>query len=143
MSLHGTYDPDNIFAKILRDEMPCVKVYEDNHILSFMDVFPQSRGHTLVIPKAPSRNLLETDAKDIGRLFGTAQRIAHAINAALKPDGMIITQFNGAPAGQTVFHTHVHIIPRYDRDNLSKHASGQMADMDVLKDLAAQISSAL
>lgn len=82
MTLHGPYEDDNIFAKILRGEMPCVKVYEDSNILSFMDAFPQSKGHTLVIPKAPSRNLLETNAKDIGRLFGTTQRIAKAVEAA-------------------------------------------------------------
>ena len=76
MTLHGPYEDDNVFAKILRGEMPCAKVYEDGNILSFMDVFPQSKGHTLVIPKAPSRNLLETNAKDIGRLFGTAQRLS-------------------------------------------------------------------
>ena len=143
MSLHGTYDPDNIFATILRGEMPCVKVYEDDNILSFMDVFPQSEGHTLVIPKAPSRNLLETNAKDIGRLFGAVQRIAKAVEAALKPDGITITQFNGAPAGQTVFHTHVHIIPRYDGKAIGAHGGGGMADMDALKALAQNISAAL
>ena len=142
MSLHGNYDPDNIFAKILRGEMPCVKVYEDDNILSFMDVFPQSEGHTLVIPKAPSRNLLETNAKDIGRLFGAVQRITKAVETALKPDGITITQFNGAPAGQTVFHTHVHIIPRYEGIALGTHGGG-MADMDELKALAEKISAAL
>ena len=142
MSLHGTYDSDNIFAKILRGEMPCVKVYEDDNILSFMDVFPQSEGHTLVIPKAPSRNLLETNAKDIGRLFGSVQRIAKAVEAALKPDGLTITQFNGAPAGQTVFHTHVHIIPRYEGKALGAH-SGTMADVDELKKIAEKISAKL
>jgi len=142
MSLHGNYDTDNIFAKILRGEMPCVKVYEDDNILSFMDVFPQSEGHTLVIPKAPSRNLLETNAKDIGRLFGAVQRITKAVETALKPDGITITQFNGAPAGQTVFHTHVHIIPRYDGKALGAHGGG-MADMDELKALAEKISAAL
>ena len=142
MSLHGNYDTDNIFAKILRGEMPCVKVYEDDNILSFMDVFPQSEGHTLVIPKAPSRNLLETNAKDIGRLFGAVQRITKAVETALKPDGITITQFNGAPAGQTVFHTHVHIIPRYDGIALGTHGGG-MADMDELKALAEKISAAL
>ena len=142
MALHGNYDPDNIFAKILRGEMPCVKVYEDDNILSFMDVFPQSEGHTLVIPKAPSRNLLETNAKDIGRLFGAVQRITKAVETALKPDGITITQFNGAPAGQTVFHTHVHIIPRYEGIALGTHGGG-MADMDELKALAKKISAAL
>lgn len=144
MSLHGSYDDQNIFAKIMRGEMPCVKVYEDDNILSFMDVFPQSKGHTLVIPKAPSRNLLETNAKDIGRLFGSVQRIAKAVEAALKPDGIVITQFNGAPAGQTVFHTHVHIIPRYEGKALGAHGgAGPMADMDELNALAEKISAAL
>jgi len=144
MSLHGTYDPDNIFAKIMRGEMPCVKVYEDENILSFMDVFPQSEGHVLVIPKAPSRNLLETNAKDIGRLFGAVQRIAKAVETALKPDGIVVTQFNGAPAGQTVFHTHVHIIPRYDVIPLGAHGgTGAMADMDALTALAEKIQAVL
>ena len=142
MCLHGTYDTDNIFAKILRGEMPCVKVYENDNVLSFMDVFPQSEGHTLVIPKAPSRNLLETNAKDIGRLFGAVQRITKAVETALKPDGITITQFNGATAGQPVFHTHVHIIPRYDGKALGAHGGG-MADMDELKALAEKISAAL
>ena len=144
MTLYGPYDSDNIFAKIIRGEMPCVKVYEDDNILSFMDVFPQSEGHTLVIPKAPSRNLLETSAKDIGRLFGAVQRITKAVETALKPDGITITQFNGAPAGQTVFHTHVHIIPRYEGKMLGAHGgTGEMADMDALKTLAEKISAKL
>lgn len=144
MTLHAPYDPDNIFAKILRGEMPCVRVYEDDNILSFMDVFPQSEGHTLVIPKAPSCNLLETNAKDIGRLFGAVQRIAKAVEEALKPDGIVITQFNGAPAGQTVFHTHVHIIPRYEGKTLGAHGgAGPMADMEALKALSGKISAEL
>ena len=144
MSLHGTYDEQNVFAKIMRGEIPCVKVYEDSNILSIMDAFPQSEGHVLVIPKAPSRNLLETNAKDIGRLFGAVQRIAKAVEAALKPDGIVITQFNGAPAGQTVFHTHVHIIPRYDGKALGAHGgAGAMADMDKLQNLAQKITEQL
>ena len=143
MSLSGTYDTDNIFAKILRGDMPCVKIHEDNDILVFMDAFPQSAGHILVVPKAPSRNLLDVAPKNIGRLFGTVQRMADAVNKALKPDGIIITQFNGAPAGQTVFHTHVHIIPRYERDDMKAHASGGMADMAELETIAAKIRAAL
>ena len=109
-----------------------------------MDMFPQSEGHTLVIPKAPSRNLLETNAKDIGRLFGSVQRIAKAVEIALKPDGIVITQFNGAPAGQTVFHTHVHIIPRYTGLGLGAHGgAGTMADIDALTVLAGKITAAL
>ena len=142
MTLHGSYDTDNIFAKILRGEMPCVKVYEDSNILSIMDAFPQSEGHVLVIPKAASRNLLETNRKDIGRLFGTVQRIAKAVNSALKPDGIIVTQFNGAPAGQTVFHTHVHIIPRYDGKAMGTHGGG-MAETSVLEALADKIKAEL
>jgi len=143
MSITGTYDADNVFAMILRGELPCAKVYEDDNILAFMDAFPQSKGHTLVIPKTPSRNLLETHAKDIGRLFGTVQRIAKAVNSALTPDGIVVTQFNGASAGQTVFHTHVHIIPRYEGQSLGEHASGEMADMDELTAMATRISAAL
>ena len=142
MSLHGPYESDNIFAKILQGEMPCVKVFEDNNILSFMDVFPQSEGHTLVIPKAPSRNFLETNPKDIGRLFGTVQRISKAVDLALKPDGIRIAQFNGAPAGQTVFHTHVHIIPCYKGKSLGAHGGG-MADMDELSSLDERIKEQL
>lgn len=143
MSLNGTYDDNNIFAKIMRGEMPCVKIYEDNAVIVFMDVFPQSKGHTLVVPKAASRNLLEVAPKDIGRLFGTVQRMAKAIKTALSPDGIIISQFNGAPAGQTVFHTHVHIIPRYDGQAAKSHASGAMADIDTLEPIASQIRDAL
>jgi len=143
MSLHGPYDTDNVFAKILSGEMPCVKIYEDNNVISFMDVFPQSKGHCLVVPKAPSRNLLELSPKDIGRLFGTVQRLTIAAEKALKPDGIIVTQFNGAPAGQTIFHTHVHIIPRYTGDDMAGHASGDMADMAELEKLASKIRAKL
>lgn len=143
MSLDGQYDEQNIFAKILRGEMPCAKVYEDGGTLAFMDVFPQSRGHVLVIPRNPSRNLLEIAPKDIGRLFGTVQRVTTAVRAALKPDGIVVTQFNGAPAGQTVFHTHVHIIPRYDGVALAGHAMGEMADMDELTQIANMIRTEL
>jgi len=143
MSLDGQYDDQNIFAKILRGEMSCAKVYEDGGTLAFMDVFPQSRGHVLVIPRNPSRNLLEVSPKDIGRLFGTVQRVATAVRSALKPDGIVVTQFNGAPAGQTVFHSHVHIIPRYEGEALAGHAAGEMADMNELKTLAEQIRNAL
>jgi len=139
MTLHAPYDAENIFAKILAGEMPCFKVFEDAHVICFMDVFPQSLGHCLVVPKQASRNLLEVAPKDIGRLFGAVQRIAKAVDAALQPDGIIVTQFNGGPAGQTVFHTHVHIIPRYSDEALTAHSSGDMADSDLLKKLAEKI----
>ena len=141
MSLDGSYDAGNIFAKILRGEMPAVKVYEDDHVLAFMDVFPQSRGHTLVIPKqSTARNFLEEAPDVIGPLMLGVQRVARAVRAALNPDGLVITQFNGAPAGQTVFHLHFHIIPRWEGVALGRHAQG-MADMDELKVLAAEISA--
>jgi histidine triad (HIT) family protein len=141
MSLDGSYDAGNIFAKILRGEMPAVKVYEDDHVLAFMDVFPQAKGHTLVIPKQSSaRNFLEEAPDVIGPLMLGVQRVARAVRAALNPDGLVITQFNGAPAGQTVFHLHFHIIPRWEGVALGRHAQG-MADMDELKALAAEISA--
>ena len=144
MSITGNYDPDNIFAMILRGELPCAKVLETEHILAFMDAFPQSEGHTLVIPKAPSRNLLDTSGKNLGRLIGATQKIATAVNEALNPDGIIVTQFNGAPAGQTVFHLHFHIIPRYAGIDLGAHGgAGAMADPDILEASAQKIRTAL
>lgn len=143
MSIDGTYDPDNIFAKILRAEMPCAKVYEDDDVLSFMDAFPQTRGHTLVIPKAPSRNLLDTDANVLSTVIQRTQMIAAAVKSALTPDGIQIIQFNGAPAGQTVFHLHFHIIPSFSGGPMREHAAGKMADMDELSSLAADIAAHL
>ena len=141
MSLDGTYDAGNIFAKILRGEMPSARVYEDDHVYAFMDVFPQSRGHSLVIPKhSTARNLLEEDPAVLGHLFVGVQRVARAVRAALKPDGITISQFNGAPAGQTVFHLHVHIIPRWEGQTLARHGGG-MADPAELKILAEQIAA--
>lgn len=143
MSLDGAYEDGNIFAKIVRGEMPAVKVYEDAEILAFMDVFPQAKGHVLVISKtSKARNLLEAEPKALGRIIGGVQKVARAVKAALKPDGIVVTQFNGAPAGQTVFHLHVHIIPRWEGVALGRHAGG-MADVEELKALAAQISAAL
>lgn len=144
MSLHGTYDPDNIFAKIVRGEMPAVKVFEDDQVLAFMDVFPQARGHMLVISKtSKARNLLDAEAKTLGRLIGATQKAAAAVTAALKPDGVIVTQFNGAPAGQTVFHLHFHVIPRWADRPLKGHGQAGMADVEELKATAARIAAAL
>lgn len=142
MSLDGTYDDGNIFAKILRGEAPCVRVFEDEHVLAFMDVFPQARGHTLVIPKrSQARNLLEEEPAVLSNLILGVQRVTRAVRAALQPDGIVVTQFNGAPAGQTIFHLHVHIIPRWDGVALKGHGVGGMADMAALKVLADQISA--
>lgn len=141
MSLDGVYDGDNIFGKILRGEMPAAKVYEDDHVLSFMDVFPQAKGHTLVIPKtSTARNFLEEAPENVGPLMLGVQRVAKAVRAALKPDGIVISQFNGAPAGQTVYHLHFHIIPRWTGVALGRHGEG-MADAAELKALAAQIAA--
>lgn len=143
MSLDGTYDDGNIFAKILRGEMPAARVFEDEHVYAFMDVFPQARGHTLVIPKqSTARNLLDEAPEVLAPLMLGVQRVARAVRAALNPDGIVITQFNGAPAGQTVFHLHVHIIPRWDGVALGRHGEG-MADVETLKALAARIAEKL
>lgn len=142
MSLDGTYDEGNIFAKILRGEAPCAKVFEDGHVFSFLDVFPQARGHTLVIPKhSRARNLLEEDPQVLQPLIVGVQRVARAVRAALKPDGIVVTQFNGAPAGQTIYHLHFHIIPRWEGVALGRHAGGGMADPKELATLAEQIAA--
>ncbi|BDW99750.1 HIT family protein [Maricaulis maris] len=142
MSLDGQYDPENIFAKILRGDLPCVKVYEDEHVLSFMDLFPQAPGHVLVVPREPARNALELTDGALQAAIVRVKRIANAVRTALAPDGIVLTQFNGAPAGQTVFHVHFHIIPRREGEALGAHGGGQ-ADMDVLKVQAARIAAAI
>lgn len=142
MSLDGSYDDGNIFAKIVRGEMPAARVFEDDHVVAFMDVFPQSRGHTLVIPKhSHARNLLEESPQNLQALICGVQRVAKAVRAALNPDGVVVTQFNGAAAGQTVYHLHFHVIPRWDGVPMGRHAGGGMADMGELKALAAQIAA--
>ena len=142
MSLDGTYDAGNIFAKILRGEAPAARVFEDDHVLAFMDVFPQARGHTLVIPKhSTARNLMDEEPQVLSELILGVQRVTRAVRAALKPDGILVTQFNGATAGQTIFHLHFHIIPRWEGVALGRHASGGMADPAELKALAEQIAA--
>ena len=143
MSLDGAYDPDNIFAKLIRGEIPSARIYEDDAVLAFMDTFPQSRGHCLVVSKtSQARNLLEVEPEALTRIMAAVQRIARAVRAALNPDGIVITQFNGAPAGQTVFHLHVHIIPRWEGQALGRHGGG-MAEPAELVALAGQITDAL
>jgi histidine triad (HIT) family protein len=142
MSLDGTYDDGNIFAKILRGEMPAARVFEDDHVLAFMDVFPQGRGHTLVIPKhSVARNLLDEEPQVLSTVILGVQRVARAVRAALDPDGLVITQFNGSTAGQTVYHLHFHIIPRWEGVPLGRHAGGAMADPAELKALAELIAA--
>lgn len=141
MSLNGAYDRDNVFAKILRGDMPATKVYEDDQVLVIMDVFPQSRGHTLVIPKVEARNLLDIEPDALQGLITRVQKVARAVETALDPDGVTVMQFNGAAGGQTVFHLHFHIVPRWDGKAMGRHGEG-MADQAELADLAKQISAA-
>jgi len=142
MSIDGKYDDANIFAKILRGEVPSARVYENDHVLAFMDVFPQARGHTLVILKeAKARNLLDVEPAALEHLILGVQRVARAVRAALKPEGIVVTQFNGAPAGQTIFHLHFHIIPRWEGQAMGRHGQGGMADAGELAALAKQIAA--
>ncbi len=143
MTLHADYDPDNIFAKILSGAVPCVKVYEDDRTLSFMDVFPQARGHTLVIPKVGARNLFDIAEADLQDLIVKTQKVARAVRDGLNPDGVRLMQFNGDAAGQTVFHIHFHILPFWRGVPLKPHVSGQMADMGELNGIAAAIRTKL
>jgi len=129
------YDQDNIFAKILRGEIPSHKIYEDGDTFSFLDVMPQTKGHALVIPKAPSENILTAEVDDLGPLMATVQLISRAAMKAFRADGITIQQFNQPAGGQTVFHTHFHVLPRFDGIALKAH-SGAMEDQDVLGQLA-------
>lgn len=143
MSLHGTYDPQNIFAQIIRGDAPCYKLYEDEQVLAFLDLFPQSHGHSLVIPKQISaRNLLDADVDSLARVMAVVQKVAAALVEELSPAGVQVAQFNGAPAGQTVFHLHFHVIPRFDGENLGIHAAGK-ADPAQLEQLRARLAQRL
>ena len=144
MTLHAPYDPSNIFAKILRSEIPNVTVWEDDAVLAFMDVFPQSPGHVLIISKtSTARTLLEIEPEVLATLAAATQRTARAVVKALSPDGFSIMQFNGEAGGQTVFHLHFHVIPRWSDREMKGHAQGGMADIDELKATAARIAAAL
>jgi len=136
------YDNENIFAKIIRGEMPCTKVYEDEHTIAFMDVMPQAEGHTLVLPKEPARDLLELSGEAATNLILSVQKVARAVDDAFQPDGVMIVQYNREAAGQTVFHIHMHIVPRWDGVPLKRHSDG-MADAAVLEERAAKIRAAL
>lgn len=143
MSLHGTYDPQNIFAMIIRGDAPCYKLYEDDEVLAFLDVFPQSAGHTLVIPKqVQARNILDVDTDTLGKLMAVVQRLTGVLVTELQPDGVQVAQFNGAPAGQTVFHIHMHVIPRFAGESLGIHASAK-ADPAELEQLQARLRARL
>jgi len=138
----AAYDTDNIFAKILRGEIPSHRVYEDDAVVAFMDVMPQGSGHTLVVPKAPSRNLLDAAPSTFGPLFTVVQKVALAVKKALDADGVTILQFNEPASGQTVYHLHVHVIPRFDGIPLKPH-TGAMEKPEVLAENAEKIRAAL
>ena len=136
------YDDTNIFARILRGELPAHKVYEDAAVVAFMDVMPQGEGHTLVVPKTPSRNLLDADPATFGTLFSAVQKIAVAVKKAFSADGVTIQQFNEIAAGQSVYHLHVHVLPRFEGVALKPH-TGAMEKPEVLSENAEKIRAAL
>lgn len=136
------YDDDNIFAKILRDEMPAFRIYEDDETLAFMDIMPRGDGHALVIPKSPCRNLLDADPQALAAVAATAQKVARAAIRAFDADGITIQQFNEPAGGQVVFHYHVHVIPRFEGLKMRPH-TGEMADRDEVKAHAEKLIKAL
>jgi histidine triad (HIT) family protein len=136
------YDNSNIFAKILRGELPCAKVYEDDHVLSFLDIMPRSPGHTLVIPKAPARNILDITEEDYLHVARATRKIARVAMTTFKADGVTVQQHNEPASGQVVFHLHVHVMPRHDGVALLAPAS-RKEDPKVLEEHAARLSTAL
>ncbi len=136
------YDNSNVFAKIIRGELPAAKVFEDENVLVIMDVMPQGPGHTLVIPKASARNMLDIGDDDLKHAIVAVKRVARAVKAAFDAPGVFVMQFNEPASGQTVFHTHFHVIPRFEGVPLKPHAGG-MADGKLLAEHAAKIKTAM
>jgi histidine triad (HIT) family protein len=136
-----TYDDQNIFARILRGELPAIKVYEDDQVLAFMDIMPQAEGHTLVVPKTPAITLLHLPPEAAAYTIQIVQKVAKAIEKGLGVDGIVLMQLSGAAAGQTVPHVHFHLVPT-SLHNLGKHAA-QMGDQEKIKALAEKIKAAL
>lgn len=137
-----TYDHDNIFARILRAELPCHKVYEDDETLAFMDIMPRGTGHVLVIPKTPARNLLDIDAESLGAVIRTTQKVAKAAMQVFAADGVTIEQYNEPGSGQVVFHLHVHVLPRFAGVPLRPH-TGQVEKAEILAEQAARLREAM
>lgn len=135
------YDPDNIFGKILRDEIPATRVYEDGDTLAFMDIMPRAEGHVLVIPKTPCRNMLDATAEQIAAVMKTVQHLSRALMVAFDADGITLQQFNEAAGGQEVFHLHFHVLARHE--GLRLGAPGQLGDQVVIQQNAAKIRAAL
>ncbi|MCC8938566.1 HIT family protein [Bradyrhizobium sp. Arg68] len=138
----AAYDTNNIFAKILRGELPCYKVYEDEHVFAFLDIMPRSPGHTLVIPKAPARNILDVKPDDYAHVARGAHKIAAAAMKAFEADGITVQQFNEPAGGQLVFHLHMHVMPRRDGEPLLPPAS-RKEEAKVLEATAAKLIAAL
>ena len=138
----ASYDPNNIFAKILRGELPCYKVYEDDKAFAFLDIMPRATGHTLVLPKAPARNLLDVSADDLAHVSKVAQKIAKAALKAFEADGITVQQFNEGAGGQVVFHLHVHIIPRKSGVAMKPPAS-EKEKSEILAENARKLAAAL
>ncbi|WP_265518444.1 HIT family protein [Nitratireductor luteus] len=138
----SAYDQDNVFAKILRGELPAHKIYEDDQTLAFMDIMPRGDGHCLAIPKQPARNLLDAEPDSLAALMATVQKVGRAAMTAFDADGLTVQQFNEEAGGQIVFHLHVHIIPRFTGVALRPH-TGEMADQDKLAEQAAKIRAML
>lgn len=136
------YDPNNIFAKIVRGEAPAFKVYEDAHTIAFLDIMPQAEGHTLVIPKEHAETIFDLSPDGAAALIKTTRKVAAVVRDVMQAPGVLIAQLNGAAAGQTVFHIHFHIIPRSSGLDLKLHAR-EMADFEELKALAAKIAAAV
>src|SRR5215469_5935838 len=136
------YDNSNIFAKVLRGEVPCVKVHEDARTLAFMDVMPESEGHVLVVLKEPAENILDLSADGLAAMMATTQKIAKAVDRALRPDGILLKQYNRAAAGQSIFHVHFHVVPRWEGVGLAPHGK-VMVDAARLEPIAAKIRSEL
>ncbi|MEO1108418.1 MAG: HIT family protein [Pseudomonadota bacterium] len=137
----SSYDPDNIFAKILRGEIPSTRVYEDEDTLAFMDIMPRSEGHLLVIPKSPCRNMLDATPEQLSAVMATVQKLSHAVKQAFEADGVTIQQFNEAAGGQEVFHLHFHVLPRHE--GISMRPPGNMGDFDLIAEHAEKIRKAL
>jgi histidine triad (HIT) family protein len=140
--LTPTYDPNNIFAKILRGDAPCVKVYEDDVALAFMDVMPRADGHTLVVPKVPGRTLLDIDPHDLARFIPAVQKVGRAVMAGMKAEGLTLQQFNETAGGQVVFHLHFHLLPRWSGVAL-RPPGGPFQNAEALKPHADKIIAAL
>jgi histidine triad (HIT) family protein len=136
------YDPNNIFAKIVRGEAPCFKVYEDAHTLAFMDIMPQAEGHTLVIPKEGAESIFDLSPEGAAAMIKTTKKIAAAVQEVTSAPGILLAQLNGQAAGQTVFHIHMHVIPRWSGLDLKLHAR-ETANFEHLKALAAKIAAAI